>query len=46
MVHTLTKIVTMHVHSIKLQNLFFMFVQAIDVMYRLSVYYPLYKYSF
>ena len=36
----------MHMHSIKLQNLFFMFVQAIDLMYRLSMYYPLYKYSF
>ena len=55
--HTINKSVTdgththkhcdMHMHSIPfIKLLMCMFVQATDLMYRLSVYYPLYKYSF
>ena len=37
----------MHMHSIPfIKLLLCMFVQATDSMYQLSVYYPLYKYSF
>ena len=55
--HTINKSVTdgththkhcdMHMHSIPfIKLLMCMFVQDTDLMYRLSVYYPLYKYSF